>query len=211
METQRIYFDTEFTELSSKAELISIGLIWKNNNNDLEHFYAEVKTNKSDYSKWIKDNVIKNCLFVNKVSSKENLQLLNKDPNIFVFDTKENISKSINTWLNHIHKQNPNDEIEFVSDVSSYDFVLLIDLITNGKTALDCPDFITSDCYNINQKMSEKLLHSTLRDAFDYTREELLSEEDKKDFVLNNIIPGAKHNSLWDAYVIMKVADICEI
>ena len=115
---------------------------------------------------------------------------------------------NIEEIANYDLKNGGDGQIEFVSDVSSYDFVLLIDLLTNHKSALDLPNYITSDCYNINQLIADKLFdNSDLGDAFDITREEYLSERDKEEFILNKILGDAKHNALWDAYVISKIGE----
>lgn len=209
---KRIYFDTEFTELSMAAELISIGLVYRDSFNELRYFYAEIDIDKSKCNKWIKDNVIKNCLFINKSGQalQEMYGKLNKVHNMkYITGSKQDVAKALNILLEGIYKEN-NDKIEFVSDVSSYDFVLLVDLLTGGKTALDLPSYIVSDCYNINQTMMSDNRNS-LGDAFDVEREGYLTEEDKRSFILTDILGEAKHNALWDAYVIMKIGDMYEI
>ena len=207
---RRIYFDTEFTGLKKDTDLISIGCVTRTNNG-LKHFYAEIKDiSIGKLDKWIKDNVIKNCLFLgkNKIDNKKFI-LQNFE---YCFDTFNEVSTSLNKWIEEIAisdlKNGGDGQIEFVSDVSSYDFVLLIDLLTNHKSALDLPNYITSDCYNINQLIADKLFDkSDLGDAFDITREEYLSERDKEEFILNKILGDAKHNALWDAYVISKIGE----
>ena len=59
----RLYFDTEFTELSKKGELISLAFISEND----EIFYAEF----DDFSietcnEWVMENVISKLLFKNR-------------------------------------------------------------------------------------------------------------------------------------------------
>ena len=207
---RRIYFDTEFTGLKKDTDLISIGCVTRTNNG-LKYFYAEIKDiSIGKLDKWIKDNVIKNCLFLgkNKIDNKKfNLQDFE-----YCFDTFNEVSTLLNKWIEEIAiydlKNGGDGQIEFVSDISSYDFVLLIDLLTNHKSALDLPNYITSDCYNINQLIADKLFdNSDLGDAFDITREEYLSERDKEEFILNKILGDAKHNALWDAYVMSKIGE----
>jgi hypothetical protein len=60
MKKIRLYFDTEFTELSKKGELISLALVSEND----EIFYAEFDdfTTKT-CNEWVIKNVIPNLLF----------------------------------------------------------------------------------------------------------------------------------------------------
>ena len=207
---RRIYFDTEFTGLKKDTDLISIGCVTRTNNG-LKYFYAEIKDiSIGKLDKWIQDNVIKNCLFLGK-NKIDNKKFILQDFK-YCFDTFSEVSTSLNKLIEEIAisdlKNGGDGQIEFVSDVSSYDFVLLIDLLTNHKLALDLPNYITSDCYNINQLIADKLFDtSDLGDAFDITREEYLSERDKEEFILNKILGDAKHNALWDAYVISKIGE----
>ena len=206
----RIYFDTEFTGLKKDTDLISIGCVTRTNNG-LKYFYAEIKDiSIGKLDKWIKDNVIKNYLFLGK-NKIDNKKFVLQDFE-YCFDTFNEVSTLLNKWIEEIAiydlKNGGDGQIEFVSDISSYDFVLLIDLLTNHKSALDLPNYITSDCYNINQLIADKLFdNSDLGDAFDITREEYLSERDKEEFILNKILGDAKHNALWDAYVISKIGE----
>src|SRR5574344_1391316 len=135
----KLFFDTEFTGLHKDTSLISIGIISEDN----KHFYAELNDyDKSQVDEWILKNVIDNLLY------NDNTTLFDMDnnKNIIMKDTKANVKKVLLKWLH----DNFNDEtIEFVSDVSSYDFVLLVDLIAG--CALDLPDNVVPYCYDINQ------------------------------------------------------------
>ena len=205
MKVKNLYFDTEFTSLSKNADLISIGIFDKNG----RCFYAEITDfDRTLCDDWIKKNVIDNCLFIDKsvdecMATKEKLTTISSyNDSTFIHNTKEKVSKALNLWL----EEYSNYQIEFVSDVCSYDFVLLVDLITNGKSSLDLPKNITPDCYNISQCIYDEYEISMI-DAFNITREDYLNDFDKNKFILNSIIGEAKHNSLWDAYVIMIISE----
>ena len=202
---KRIYFDTEFTELSKNCDLISIGCVIKENSS-LKYFYAEIKNiNVSKQSYWIRENVIKNCLFLGKNDYSGIKKHLNEIDNIeYCFGTFTEVRKALKQW---IIDNRGNEKVQFVSDVSSYDFVLLVDLLTNHGTALDLPEYIVSDCYNISQTIADTLFNKDLGDAFDVTREQYLTKHDEDEFCLYNIIKNPKHNALWDAYVISKIGD----
>lgn len=89
--------------------------------------------------------------------------------------------------------------VEFVSDVSHFDFVLLIDLFYD---AFHLPKSVCPSCYDINQDIARKF-NVTLQEAFDMSREDILYQHYK-----DNIIKGDKHNSLYDAKVIRELYQI---
>ena len=101
---------------------------------------------------------------------------------------------SLIKWLSQF------DTIQFISDVCHYDFVLLIDLLTNGGTALDLPENISPVCHDVNQDIARHF-HTLDAEAFDMSREEIMFDVcSGKDFV-----NGDKHNSLYDAEVIRAI------
>lgn len=69
--------------------------------------------------------------------------------------------------------------------------VLFIDLFGG---AFDIPESVNAACHDINQDIAKHLGISE-KEAFDYTREDLVDEE----------ITGDKHNSLYDAKVIKNI------
>ena len=187
-----IFFDTEFTGLFKDTELISIGLVTSRNNK----FYAEINDfNNSNLDKWIKDNIISKLLY-----NDTDKTFIVKDNNISMKDSKINVSRKLNEWLKQVCPENEN--IQFVSDVSSYDFVLLVDLISGNS--LDLPKNITPYCYDINQELANKLNISNM-EAFDLSREEFVKS--------NNIELGEenKHNSLFDAEIIACIYKIIKL
>lgn len=188
-----VYFDMEFTGLIKDTDVISIGLITNNG----EFFYGEITDyDKSKCTDWIKENVINNLLFKGEDHYD---YLLNNST--YVSGTKEKVSIMLREWLASLITFD-NDVIQFVSDVCHYDFVLLIDLLSSN--ALLLPDYISPVCIDINPMIAKEYgLYDY--DAFMITRE-----------YLSNSIRGTvqsyyggwynkKHNSMWDAYVIMEI------
>ena len=213
----KLYFDTEFTGLRKDTDLISIGIVDPLYN---RYFYAEF----TDYDRtkvdcWIKENVIDNLLH-KKESTKD------IDGNISTImtygDTEEN-NKLLLYWLSYYKERGYT--IQFVSDVAHYDFVLLVDLLTNGKTSLDLPDFIIPCVYDINQKIShyfydKELLNYasiSMKKAFDKNRESLahyimVYDFDNLSKVIQDNIFGnlSQHNSLYDAMIIAIISQRLE-
>ena len=184
-----LFFDMEFTGLRQNTTPISIGIV----SEDGKRFYAEFTDyDESQCDDWIKENVIKNLklagMGVGVSDTDEN------PPLRIVMGDKKYIYQEMNEWLHHF------DTIQFVSDVCHYDFVLLIDLLTNGGTALDLPKNISAVCHDINQDIARNY-HTSDREAFDMSREEIMFDVCAgKDFVT-----GDKHNSLYDAEVIRAI------
>ena len=94
------------------------------------------------------------------------------------------------------------DTIQFVSDVCHYDFVLLIDLITNGGTALDLPETISAVCHDINQDIANQFRVCDAK-GFDMSREQIMNELCGSE----DVVTGDKHNSLYDAETIKAIWD----
>lgn len=177
----KIFFDTEFTGLHKDTTLVSIGMVTE----DGSQFYAELTDfNPQQCDDWINENVIKH-LCINQI---KNAPYINN----FHVGTKEDISKSLSIWLKQFSL------VEFVSDVSHYDFVLLIDLF---GTAFDLPDNVCASCYDINQDIARKY-NISQKEAFDKSREDLLYHAWK------DKVKGNKHNSLYDAKVIRELYQI---
>ena len=178
----KLFFDMEFTGLRKNTTPISIGIV----SEDGKKFYAEF----TDYDEiqcddWIKENVTSELLhdtekWYEGIADRQ------------IHGIKKIISYGLKDWLQQF------DGIQFVSDVCHYDFVLLIDLLTNGGTALDLPDNISAVCHDINQDIAAYFEVSD-REAFDMNREEIL------DRLTGYRVVGEKHNSLHDAEIIKKI------
>lgn len=194
MKTKKIYFDCEFTGLHQSTSLISIGLVTDDN----KEFYAEF----NDYfifdcNKWIEDNVIKNLKFRDQYYKETSSAL-------YMCNDKQAIANSLRKWLTDICSTD--EEILFVSDCSHYDFVLLVDLLINGKgslivtpTALDLPENVVPACRDINQDIADHY-DISLKEAFDMNREYMIYGNGIR-------VNGTKHNSLYDANVIKAIAE----
>lgn len=216
----KLFFDTEFTGLHKDTTLISIGIV----SEDGRRFYAELTDyNENQCNKWINENVVKNLHLPHipwHSKCTENIKKLEEDgyvisqnPHIpregalleydYFKSDNENMTAlgdshwigiALNEWLKQF------DTIQFVSDVCHYDFVLLIDLITNGGTALDLPLNISAACHDINQDISQHF-GVTDAEAFDMSREQIMNDLCGSEA----IVTGDKHNSLYDAEVIRAI------
>lgn len=178
----KLFFDTEFTGLHKETTLISIGIV----SEDGRKFYAEF----SDYDKeqcddWIKDNVIKH-MYVH--AEKRNIIDFGTR-SATVYGNKAYVKNILIDWINQF------DEIQFVSDVCHYDFVLIIDLF---GSAFDLPNNVNPACHDINQDIARHYGISE-REAFDKSREEIVAE------LCGQSVNGRKHNSLYDAEVICAI------
>ena len=184
-----LFYDFEMTGLHKNTTPISIGIV----SEDGKRFYAEFTDyDESQCNDWIKENVIKNLklagMGVGVSDTDEN------PPLRIVMGDKRYIRQEANEWLRQFNK------IQFVSDVCHYDFVLLIDLLTNGGTALDLPENISAVCHDLNMDIVRHF-HVSDREAFDMSREKIMNDLCKTE----DIVTGNKHNSLYDAEVIKAI------
>lgn len=197
-----IYFDTEFTGLRKNTSLISIGLV----TSDGKTFYAEFNDyNKENVDEWIENNVISNLKNPDNVFEGNDWTMTGS--------TLE-IREQLYEWLSPYKQQGK--LIQFVSDVSHYDFVLLIDLLLGDEklTAINLPDGISPCCIDINQDIATSIQRIKPEDvteeefnknfipayaAFNFSREEMISN------LTNFNYEGNKHNSLYDALVIRAI------
>jgi hypothetical protein len=207
--TLKLFFDTEFTGLHKDTTLISIGITSFYG----DVFYAEFTDyDKSMVDNWINDNVVKHlCLTSDtEINVTEYKQ--------YVRGSKQYVREKLLQWLDLIHKTYLTagcENIQFVSDVSHYDFTLLIDLM--GKDAFSIPNYVCPSCHDINQDIAT-CFDITDVEAFDKNREESLITlinsskryinepikitmiDEDIEFIKNNNI---KHNALWDAIIIL--------
>lgn len=180
----KLFFDTEFTGLRKDTTLVSIGIVAENG----LRFYAEF----SDYDEnqcddWLKENVLKHTILG---GNDELAAKLGEDSSTtVVLGTTADIQYEFSEWLKQFN------EVQFVSDVCHYDFVLLIDIF---GTAWDLPKNVSASCYDINQDIARHYGISD-REAFDKSREDIAMELCEKP------IEGQKHNSLYDAEVIKAI------
>lgn len=183
----KIFFDTEFTGLHKGTTLISIGMV-----DELGRcFYGEFTDyDVSQVSDWIRENVLSHLVLGESgyiESWKSACKELGYDMTM-VRGGRAVVLSELRHWLDKY------DEIQFVSDVCHYDFVLLIDLF---GTAFDLPKNVCPSCHDINQDIASYYGVSEYT-AFDINRDEIVDEPFLSEFV-------SKHNSLYDALVIRLV------
>lgn len=190
----KIYFDTEFTGLTQNTTLVSIGMVTEYNN----VFYAEFNDyNKNMVSDWIQQNVIANL----KLQGSNYYNNLN----YFVSGNKTDIHAELVSWLLNIRNNYGDCNFQFVSDVSHYDFMLLINLFV--KDALNLPHVISPYCHDINQDIA-KFYNISDYEAFDLNREKIVREKYPSNKEFNKLCDKNKHNALWDAYMIYAIDQI---
>jgi len=177
----KVFFDTEFTGLHKDTTLISLGLIAE----DCEVFYAELTDfNLDQVDEWIKENVIDNLLYPGNFDG--------ETPEWYFRGDSSFISKKLLEWLSQF------ETVEWVSDVSHYDFVLLIDLLYGHGLNIPYKKHGAS-CHDINQDIA-KYYHISELEAFDKSREDIVMD------LTGKSVDGVKHNSLHDAEII-KIID----
>ena len=198
-----LFFDMEFTGLHKKTTPISLGIV----SEDGKTFYAEFTDyNIFQVTSWIDKNVIENLKFPVPapgedyycIDSRAKTNPIENDLydswNTEMNGTLYIINERLNNWLMQF------DSIQFVSDVCHYDFVLLIDILTNGGTAIDLAENISAVCHDINMDIARHY-HISDREAFDMSREKIMNDLCKTE----DIVTGNKHNSLYDAEVIKAI------
>ena len=194
----KLFFDTEFTGLHKNTALISVGIVAE----DGRRFYGVLNDfDRMQCTQWIKKNVLKGSvedLLCIPVSIIEDIGEDGKYRDFWIVSgNKRLVSIHLNRWLNWIGGY---DSIQFVSDVCHYDFVLLIDLITNGGTAFDLPGNISPVCHDMNQDIA-RFYKVTDAEAFDMDREQIMNDLCGQDY----IVKGNKHDAMYDAEVMRAI------
>ena len=194
----KLFFDTEFTGLHKNTTLISVGIAAE----DGRRFYGVLNDfDRTQCTKWINENVLKGSvedLLCIPVSIIEDIGEDGKYRDFWIASgNKRLVSIHLNRWLNWIGGY---DSIQFVSDVCHYDFVLLIDLITNGGTAFDLPGNISPVCHDMNQDIA-RFYKVTDAEAFDMDREQIMNDLCGQDY----IVKGNKHDAMYDAEVMRAI------
>lgn len=185
------FFDTEFTGLRKDTTLISIGIV----SDTGDRFYAEL----TDYDEgmcdeWIEKNVLDHLVLSGNAELEESLAADNKTTT--AIGSKAYVCCKLMEWLEMDANFDSDYAAVFVSDVSHYDMVLLIDLLAGN--AMKLPEFITPACHDINQDIAT-MLDISEKAAFDISREQLLTNRGI------DLPKGQKHNALYDAEVIKAI------
>ena len=174
-----LFFDTEFTGLHKDTTLISLGIVAENG----KQFYARsTDYDPSQVDGWIENNVLKNL----PIDEAENFGL---DHVTSVVGSMKKIREVLMMWLDQF------EEVQFVSDVCHYDFVLLIDIF---GYAFDLPLSVSPSCHDINQDIA-RFYQISDKEAFDVDREKVVSD------LVGFPVTGKKHNALYDAMMIATI------
>lgn len=173
----KIFFDTEFTGLHQKTTLISIGLVAETG----ESFYAELTDyDESQIDEWLQKNVIDNLLLSKPLIHGHSAIVYEGGmPKEYCGDLKK-LRPVLEHWLSQF------ESIEMWSDCLSYDWVLFCQIFEH---AFKIPKNVFYIPFDICTLFLTRGIDPHIN------REEYAGE-----------IPGQvskKHNSLWDAYVIM--------
>ena len=195
----KISLDCEFTELSKRGELISIGLVAENG----EKFYAEFidfpyYSIENNQWIWLLDNVICNLEFVDLRLVKQYWDSIREDnynvletEEIFInntesykmLGTKLTIKNRLKEWLSRF------DYVEIIADCGHYDFVFFIDLF---GSAFNLPANVSPSYIELNNLIAQKYFISEI-EAFNFDRKKAIESS------YMNLYYGKQHNSLADA------------
>ncbi len=112
----KIFFDTEFTELTRDAKLLSLGMVSESG----ERFYAEISgIHRKDLNPWVLENVVPNLKFWDR----DGCSWDDGNPTTLeVFGPKEKVADFVLKWLS------PFGEVEMWADVLAWDWLLFCDL-----------------------------------------------------------------------------------
>jgi|GEM_PF-212669 len=195
MNMKRLYLDMEFTGLHQKTSLISVALVSTTGC----FFYGECTDyNRNHIDDWIQKNVIENTVGLRK-SSIVIQQIMECGGGIgkYVLGTREYVAEKMVLWMNKIRGNEAGFEIW--SDVLAYDWVLFCELFGGAR---NIPDWLYYIPFDIASVMKWEGIDP------DISREELAGEKELEFYkgyieeLTRKEVPNAKHNALWDAYVI---------
>ena len=175
----KIYFDMEMSELTPYASIISLGFVSERG----DKLYLEsTNFDPEDCSDWVQENVITN------LSLKPSFQCYaDYTENVIKHCADENtLRNDILSWIQMLLVTYGKSACQFYCDCYAYDWVLLVELLTNGKSALSMPTFINYIPIDLSTA-----LHINNIDP-DINREEFAGIKDN----------SKKHNALFDAEVI---------
>ena len=209
MKTLKIYFDTEFTDLKKDADLISVGLIAAVDKRMPIGFYCEITDfDSGKCSKFVKDNVLPTTIL--PTISTEDLNVISEFKRYFNYKFNYHMlsfskaGSEVLSWINSMVTYYGFDNVEFVAACCSYDWVLLVDLLTNGGSSIDLPKYISPACIDYNQVIANAYTGGNNYDAFNLTYSDLVKDMIDKGFI--NITDKLTHNSMYDAIVLYMIA-----
>lgn len=204
----KFWFDCEFTGLHKNTTLISLGVVSEGN----RMFYAEFCDFDKEIikgNKWFEENIFANTMrvcsdgsFKMKKPMLEDSVKMNRGSAV-CFGDRPYVRECFLDWLQREGGRNK-PPVEFISDVCHYDMVLMIDLLSGGKGAFDIPDWISPQCYDINQDIAWRYSVSP-HAAFDMNREGIAKNLIPEIYESIKFPEEMKHNSLWDAELIQAI------
>lgn len=156
--TSYVYFDCKFTNYSKNTTLMSIGFVDYSGN----MFYAEL----TDYMK----------VDMNDLAKEYEKEMLNPAKNILdgnfwiMKGNRAEVSTQLLFWLSRIIGDDKDKRIQFVSDGTTPNFILLFDLLTNKKVNYEytsIPPYISRVTYDINQDLATSISVSNTTDIPD--------------------------------------------
>lgn len=182
----KIFVNTKFTSLRKENSLISIGLVDENGN----YFYGEVIGYSKQYlDDWTQTNIVDNLIYKgNKFFIEEDVDDISY---VAISDTKKNVRKKLNAWLDKY------DKVEWVLDVGHYSFVNLLDIIT--PYAINIPSKYDRTYTELNELIA-KDKGLSLNDAFDVEIYDYI-----QDFNKGAVLPNYNSNALMNAHLIRVV------
>ena len=177
----KIFVNTKFTSLRKENGLISIGLVDENG----DYFYGEVIGYSKQYlDDWTQTNIVDKLLYKgNKFLVEEEINGISY---VAISDTKKNVRKKLNAWLDKY------DKVEWVLDVGYYPFVNLLDLI--APYAINIPSKYGKTYIELNELIA-KDNNVGLDQAFDVDRYDYIKDS-------NMLLPNCKLNALMNAHLI---------
>ena len=188
MKKIRLYFDTEFTELSKKGELISLALVSENN----EIFYAEfddfpIKT----CNEWVIQNVIPNLLFKDR-----DFFLKSSGGACYIKDASGRIADALCNWFSEL------GNVEIYADCPAFDWVFFCNLF---GTAFDIPKEVFYMPFDLAAFLKYRGIDP------DINREGFVKKHKGQAFIKKIRLKAAGlHNALYDALLVKAAFEIIE-
>jgi len=168
----KLFYDSEFTELSQSAQLISIALV----SGQGDSFYAEFcDTPLQNIDPWLQQNVVNNTLYIKQ--GQQNICV--KEGHAWqIADSHATVSQELASWLSAF------EQVEIWADCLAYDWVLFCQLFGGAMQRPKNIHYMPGDLATLFRLKG--LDPDTSREQF----ATLKAEE-----------TPLKHNALWDAEI----------
>lgn len=213
-----IYYDAEFTSLSRDGRLISIGL----DSQDDDTFYAEFTDHgvnpyadaygdaingmdKKQFD-WLHKNVFNHLILNDQPANTTRVVNNIYGEHMFVRGTSAYVRVQLLDWLETQHRLSDNESVQLWTDCYAYDWMLLCDLLTGGKSALDMPPFISYIPIDLSTRLFYGCVDPDIsREKYSGVADMPLDETAALSGLgcVTKLDPNEylTHNSLWDAYI----------